>query len=68
MYIHSDDYRLSIIGETKKVEKKDFWNGTAVFMEIDCDIDVNPEEISEGKTYLFDMYNEYYDDNIDDLW
>ena len=68
--IHSGNHKLVYRNNKIEVEESDFWQGTVVFMELNTDKEINPNDIVANRTDCAEQFNETFLNNseLEELW
>jgi len=68
--IHSGSSKLIHNGENKTYTDTEYWQGTIVYLEIQSNKEIDPDEVLEYRTSAQDEFNEMFLDTeeLDDLW
>lgn len=68
--IHSGQHRLTLQNGEMVVRPSETWQGTTVFLEIQTNKEIDPNEVVANRTDCASQYNEEFIDNkdVEELW
>lgn len=68
--LHSGSHKLIMKDGKSVVAENGFWQGTILFMELDTQREVNPQDVVDNRTDAVGEYNERFVelDELTDLW
>lgn len=68
--IHSGNTKLIHNGENKTYTDVEYWQGTIVYLELQSNKEINPDEVFEYRASAEDEFNEMFLDTeeLEELW